>query len=186
MTAGERKVEYQIESDYASKPKFKGLKRCDIVRLAYAGMQPFVNARDLCLLRFARDTSHEVGALPNSGTRLELLAQSVEHGLVPPRESHTRAELHQCGYRMTLHKGPDGPYTDVVYISSLDFKGNFPYAFTNVILTQQPATLEAMRDVIAGQVAKTKVKAGEGADMKDAAALKDKGLEGKKEDCVIM
>jgi len=128
----------------------------DIAHLSYNGMWPFVSARDLCLLRAYGEVESLDLNLSSTNFRpgtLVLLAKSVEHDSVPTSESSsfTRAELKECVYVME----PAGDsstdstyYTDVTYISSLDFKGSFPPWFTNIILSQQPRTLVAMRDVL--------------------------------------
>merc|ERR1712086_1179801 len=88
-------------------------------------------------------------------SHLALYAQSIPHEAVPVDDSgsYVRAELHQCGYLAQLCEDTSGKfypsfYTDVTYISSLDFKGSIPATFTNVILRQQPATLLDMRRLL--------------------------------------
>jgi len=141
MESGDRRVSYDVGSENR-----EGILTADIASLRYKGQQPFVAPRDLCLARFTEDLSPE-----RDETHLALYAKSVVHDAVPEDASgtHVRAELHECGYIMQLREDTSGTFfpsyfTDVTYISSLDFKGNIPSTFTNIILRQQPATLLEM------------------------------------------
>ena len=74
------------------------------------------------------------------------------HEAVPVVKGTVRASLMECGYLMRQGKDEDGTlYTDVTYINSLDFKGQIPPSFINVILMQQPATLVEMRKLIVSE-----------------------------------
>jgi len=107
-----------------------------------------------------RDTSDDVQdseTETDDHNTLMLLAKSVVDDAIPETEDHVRATLHECGYCMqpgTVDAGtagyPKGKnyYSDVTYISSLDFNGSFPPTFTNIILQQQPATLLKMREIL--------------------------------------
>ncbi|CAD7923321.1 unnamed protein product [Amoebophrya sp. A120] len=107
---------------------------CDLAHLAYKGAL-FVQPRDLCLLRAWHPT--DFGCV--------LVAQSVADEAIPEKPGVVRAELRECGYWL---KADGRGNTEATYISSLDFKGNIPATFTNVILRQQPGTLLEMRNIL--------------------------------------
>lgn len=112
----------------------------DIAYLAYKGA-PMVSQRDLCLLR--------VWQFEDDGESCVLVSESVQHEKVPCKSGFVRAELRECGYQMKRCVGKDEKEGCLVtYISSLDFKGSFPSSFTNVIMRQQPKSLEAMRKLL--------------------------------------
>lgn len=111
----------------------------DIAHLCYAGVPAIVSPRDLCLLRCW-------DRRPDGSCAL--VAESVADAAVPESPDAVRAELWECGYLMRPRDGG----CDVVYISSLDFKGQVPKAFTNVVMRQQPRSLEAMRKLLGGPV----------------------------------
>lgn len=107
----------------------------DIIRLIYKGMPPVVKGRDLCLLRAWG--SDEDGSC-------WLVAESCADEAVPVDGTYIRAELRECGYMMTPVPGG----CEVVYISQTKMNGWIPAWFNNVLVTQQPYSLEAMYRVL--------------------------------------
>jgi len=146
LEVGEVKMTYGLSDKSATMQNV----HIDIASLKYKGQPPLVSARDLCIIRFSEDISSMDGNADEKNHCLTLFAQSIEHPSVPVDPNYVRAQLYECGYMMKLGEEADGKfYTDVTYVSSLDFKGHFPASFTNIILSQQPATLVAMRSLLA-------------------------------------
>lgn len=128
--------------------QYRGVPCCSTViaeHLAHRGVPHIVDKRDLCLFRWWA-TEHATQARPMR--RVVLVAQSVEHGAIPEVSGSVRADLMECGYLMEEGKAGTGTFTDVTYINSLDFKGSIPASFTNIVLMQQPETLEAMVEIL--------------------------------------
>jgi hypothetical protein len=116
---------------------------CDVAHLVYRGVPLIVSQRDLCLLRFWQTTSCNF-----FGRRAYLVCRSVEHEAVPEIKGTIRAELMECGYYLQEGTVGGARFTDVTYVSSLDFKGSVPPVFSNVVLMQQPGTLVQMRNLL--------------------------------------
>jgi hypothetical protein len=119
----------------------------DIAHLVYKGIWP-VSERDLCLLRS--------WSAAKDGSSCWLISESVEDEAVPVgcgcgagETPPVRAALRECGYFMEKMEGGG---CEVTYISSLDFGGSLPVWFVNLLLLQQPRTLDTMRDLLWGKI----------------------------------
>jgi hypothetical protein len=123
---------------------------CDIAHLEYKGVPLIVSSRDLCLFRHWTTVQAES---PEKLSSCRLIAKSVEDDAVPPQSSSVRANLMECGYLMQEGLSENGRYTDVTYISSLDFKGSMPSSLVNLMLRHQPSTLLQMRSLLGKGVA---------------------------------
>lgn len=118
----------------------------DIAHLVYKGVPFLVSGRDLCLFRYWQS---EKDSSSSGLKRSMLVAKSVKSEAVPETTGNVRADLMECGYLMQEGEDSDGKrFTNCTYISSLDFKGDIPPQMVNLILMQQPGSLQNMRRLL--------------------------------------
>mmetsp|Transcript_24146 Transcript_24146/g.59548 ORF Transcript_24146/g.59548 Transcript_24146/m.59548 type:complete len:271 (-) Transcript_24146:460-1272(-) len=106
----------------------------DVIYLSYQGKLG-VCARDLCLLRAWREY--------DDGTCV-LVSHSIDDEDVPKVAGKVRAELRDCAYVVKPREGG----CVLSYVIQLDMKGYVPLFFTNLINTQHPLIISAMRNLL--------------------------------------